>query len=232
MAQIASSYAEAPAAQPTSAYAPTETDTPSAAAFGQALRDAGYDAPTNAETAGDDSTDAADSRNNGKDDGLAPGRKRKGEAASGLLGLFAGRPPERLSLHGRSDREGGLGDLVGGGAGRLAPGPTATVDGPASADLDSFADLLDRAAALAPVQLKQVFQLSLGGASLPVSAVETVRQPDGSLAVTLQADNQAVTQVRASLETLRRRLQARGVALANLSVEGEFAPDVPQQDTA
>jgi hypothetical protein len=57
------------------------------------------------------------------------------------------------------------------------------------------------------------------------------RQPDGSLSMTLGTDNEAVTQVRAALDTLRRRLEARGVQLAALTAEGEPA-GVQGQDTA
>lgn len=206
-------------------------------AFQAALRDAGGDA-----RAAEGRSDRTESRDEDDQDGQGrDGRKRRkgagegkadapppGAAKGGLGGLQAmlGRP----KLQDMSDKS-GLAALTanpggGGGAGE-AEAPSA----PGGPDLAVFAQMLEDAAARAQVAApNQAIQVTLNDARGSLEGVSIARLPDGSLSMTLQASPGAVTEVTRTLESLRRRLEAKGVTLGELKLaeEGEArGPDAP-----
>lgn len=208
---------------PNTGYDPRIPDTGAGAAFQQALQDA---------DPSDDSDPQADEGGDGDGETPSTDRRRGSGDGSGLGGALAalvgGAPHHAQALRGRGGTEGRQGALGGLGA-STSEGPQLQPARAGGVDLDAFADLLDRAAAQAPLSAIQTFQLALGDPRAPVNSVSMTRLPDGTLSMTLGADNEAVTEVRAALESLRRRLEARGVPIAALTAEGANA-GVERQD--
>ena len=95
-------------------------------------------------------------------------------------------------------------------------------------DLQSFAQMLDKVWVGDFANGAKAMQVRFLDQSLPMSAMQMVRLPDGAMSVTLAASGQAVPQVSKTLETLRRRLEARGLDVVDLRVEADKGDD-PQQ---
>ena len=162
-------------------------------------------------------------------EGSATGRKRKGGDA-GLMSLLGLKEPPRGASHGgsallarpaRDRKEGaleGVGAEPGGSAAMTTPG-SEVAPGASAVDPAAFAEMVEQAAARglqggadAPIT---VAMNSLGS---PLQAFQLARLPDGSLSLALQAEAGAVPEVSRSLETLRRRLEARGLSLGEIRV--------------
>jgi len=95
-------------------------------------------------------------------------------------------------------------------------------------DLQSFAQMLDKAWVGDFANGAKAMQVRFLDQSLPMTAVQMVRLPDGAMSVTLAASGQAVPQVSKTLETLRRRLEARGLDVVELKVEADKGDDQQQ----
>ena len=212
---------EAPSPSDASRYDDPRTDS-RGDAFQAALRDAGGDA-----RAAEGQDARIDRRDEDDDDPQQDDRKRdkdegKSSAApSGLGGLQA--LLGRAKLQDASDRS-GLAALTPDSGGRSVVGEAEPVAAPGGPDLQVFAQMLEDAAARAQTTPPgQAIQVMLNDAQVPLEGVTVARLPDGSLSMTLQASPGAVTEVTRTLESLRRRLEARGVTLGELKLAGEGA---------
>lgn len=217
---------------PSRRYAPAQSD--SGDAFNAALRDAnrGVDREEEPSARRADKRDEDDKRKKRKGEGEAPAA---GAARAGAKGA-----PAPLQAHARApDEKQGKADILSG----LTPHPggaqhAEAVQGPAGADAvdpAAFAQMLEQAAAraetLAPGQTLQVRFTDL---RVPLEGVAVTRLPDGSLGMTLTAGPNATPEVSKALETLRRRLEARGINLGELKLaeEDDLAPEAVERSSA
>ena len=173
---------------------------------------------------------AADDPRSEDDDageGSTAGRKRKG-GDGGLMSLLGLREPPSGAPHAAAgalaraprDRKDGALEGVGTQAGGSTAGADAageTAAGGSTVDAAAFAEMVEQAAARglqggtdAPITV------ALNDARSPVQAFQLARLPDGSLSLSLQAEAGAVPEVSRSLETLRRRLEGRGLSLGEI----------------
>jgi hypothetical protein len=187
----------------------------------------------------DDHRDPDEVRRSDRKDGDDKKKRRKGEgdaSASAAAGAgegggghvqARGRDPE-----GKTDILSGLMQHPGGlvAAASDEPPPPANEVDPAQ-----FAQMLEQAAARAePLQPNQVIQVRFTDLSSPLQEVQVSRLPDGSLGMTVAATDAAVPEVSRSLETLRRRLEAKGVNLGELKMaeEKDLAPEAVEAATS
>lgn len=134
-------------------------------------------------------------------------------------------PQRREALTFKADmEEAGKVDIVPGQADRsqAAPAtePAAVLPG-SPVDLTTFAAMLDRAWIASFADGAKAVQVRFLEQAWPMTALSLVRLPDGALSLTLAASGHAVPQVSKTLESLRRRLEARGLDIAELQVEAD-----------
>lgn len=134
-------------------------------------------------------------------------------------------PLRREALTFKADmEEAGKVDIVSGQADRsqAAPAtePAAVMPG-SPVDLAAFAAMLDKAWTASGPNGPQAMQVRFLEQAWPMTGVQLVRLPDGALSLTLAASGHAVPQVSRTLEGLRRRLEARGLDIADLKLEAE-----------
>lgn len=133
---------------------------------------------------------------------------------------------ERLTFRADSEEAGKV-DIVAGQADRTLAAPTvpaAAVQPGSPVDLAAFSAMLDKAWAVASPDGPKALQVRFLEQAWPMTGVQLVRQPDGALSVTLAASGLAVPQVSRTLEGLRKRLEARGLDIADLKLEAEDEP--------
>jgi hypothetical protein len=133
---------------------------------------------------------------------------------------------ERLTFKADSEEAGKV-DIVPGQADRTQAAPTvpaAAVQPGSPMDLAAFSAMLDKAWAVATPDGPKALQVRFLEQAWPMTGVQLVRQPDGALSVTLAASGLAVPQVSRTLEGLRKRLEARGLDIADLKLEAEDEP--------
>ena len=201
-------------------------DAPARDAFQDALRQADSDQSEGPDPSSDeDRADEADGEHREAGDQLVDPRKSKkiaggrtaAPALAELLGLHAGFS-HILARASQSQTDGAPIARPETGLAGSSPS-TSTGQAGAPVNFDAFADMLQQIAVdpHPAVALTQSFQVMLGDANPAVTQVEMTRLPDGSLAMTLGTDSQSVSEVRSTLDALRRRLEARGVPIATLS---------------
>lgn len=93
-----------------------------------------------------------------------------------------------------------------------------------AADIEAFASAMDRAWALAGGDRKAL-ALGLSDKTSLLTGLGLARGPDGALSLTLAARPEATPEVTKALEALRRRLEVRGLTLADLFVEADDGLD-------
>jgi hypothetical protein len=200
--------------------------------FQQALRDADSQAddavadrrpdPDRVSDHGDDDQDHEETPGDDRKKRKGLGERRGVGLLTGRLGLPAGAMRAFTAVGPRpaSGAPSGLGQPDNSFAMMVTP----SAENATRLDLGEFAELLEKFAANAGPTASQSFQILLGDAQTPLTGVGMTRLADGSLAITLGTDSQAVAEVRSALESLRRRLQARGLSIGELTVDAAFAP--------
>lgn len=93
-----------------------------------------------------------------------------------------------------------------------------------AADIEAFASAMDRAWALAGGDRKAL-AVGLADKSSLLTGLGLARAPDGALSLTLAARPDATPEVTKALEALRKRLEVRGLTLADLFVEADDGLD-------
>ena len=166
----------------------------------------------------------------GGDEARPGARKRKAAEGGGLASLLGAKgAPHGLdalsTLRGRKEEPGGALaglDAYTGGAGSAAAG-AAEAQGASPADLSAFTQMMEAAAVRAQAaQEGAPVTVSLNDAGALLQGFQVVRSADGALSFTLQAAPGAAEEVSRSLDTLRRRLEARGLSLGELKLaEGD-----------
>lgn len=97
--------------------------------------------------------------------------------------------------------------------------PGATV-----ADIEAFTAAMDKAW-LASGGDRKALALGVADKASTLTGLGLSRAPDGSLSLTLAARPDATPELTKALETLRKRLEVRGLALADLFVEADDGLD-------
>lgn len=133
---------------------------------------------------------------------------------------------ERLTFQADTEEAGKV-DIVMGQADRSQAAPAvapAAVQPGSPMDLSTFAAMLDKAWAVSSPEGTKGLQVRFLEPAWPMTAVQLVRQPDGALSVSLAVSGFAAPQVSRSLEGLRKRLEARGLSIGDLTLESEDEP--------
>lgn len=102
--------------------------------------------------------------------------------------------------------------------------------GATGAEIDAFAAAMEKAWLAAGDKTKGV-AMGLSDRGSPLTGLGLARGADGSLSLTLAAHPHATPEVTKALEALRKRLEVRGLALADLQVEaddGDFERLIPK----
>ncbi|MGR4862172.1 hypothetical protein [Caulobacter sp. LARHSG274] len=122
------------------------------------------------------------------------------------------------------------------GVAATAHGATApvVVQLPASAggaEIEAFAAAMEKAWLAAGGDKTRGLAMGLADRGSPLTGLGLARGADGSLSLTLAAHPHATPEVTKALEALRKRLEVRGLALADLQVEaddGDFERLIPK----
>jgi len=122
-----------------------------------------------------------------------------------------------------------------GGPGPAAQGATDPVviqlpAGATGAEIEAFAAAMEKAWLAAGDKTKGL-AMGLSDRGSPLTGLGLARGADGSLSLTLAARPNATPEVTKALEALRKRLEVRGLALADLQVEaddGDFERLIPK----
>ncbi len=197
--------------------------------------EAGRDPRTDAFRAALHEVDRGDAREDDEDgarngDDARPGGARKRKAGEGgglasLLGLKA--PPHGLGgpvslKETKEDADGALAGLGAYTGGSASAGPAAEAEGASPADLSAFTQMMEAAAVRAQAAAEGApITVSLNDAGSMLESFQVSRSADGSLNFTLQAAPGSAEEVSRSLDTLRRRLEARGLSLGGLQMSAD-----------
>jgi hypothetical protein len=102
--------------------------------------------------------------------------------------------------------------------------------GATGAEIEAFAAAMEKAWLAAGDKTKGV-AMGLSDRGSPLTGLGLARGADGSLSLTLAAHPNATPEVTKALESLRKRLEVRGLTLADLQVEaddGDFERLIPK----
>lgn len=102
--------------------------------------------------------------------------------------------------------------------------------GATGAEIEAFAAAMEKAWLAAGGDKAKGVALGLADRGSPLTGLCLARGADGSLSLTLAAHPNATPEVTKALEALRKRLEVRGLALADLQVEaddGDFERLIP-----
>ncbi|SFJ68505.1 hypothetical protein [Caulobacter sp. UNC279MFTsu5.1] len=103
--------------------------------------------------------------------------------------------------------------------------------GAAGAEIEAFAAAMEKAWLAAGGNASKGVAMGLADRGSPLTGLGLARGADGSLSLTLAAHPHATPEVTKALEALRKRLEVRGLALADLQVEaddGDFERLIPK----
>jgi len=103
--------------------------------------------------------------------------------------------------------------------------------GATGAEIEAFAAAMEKAWLAAGGDKGKGVALGLADRGSPLTGLGLARGADGSLSLTLAAHPNATPEVTKALEALRKRLEVRGLALADLQVEaddGDFERLIPK----
>lgn len=152
-----------------------------------------------------------------------PERTPEGAAAGALAGRGQGAGGELAAQDAKTADTGGPG--LGPVAGRTG-GAEPTVAQTAAGQIDqaAFAAAMESAARGAtPADASAKVTLAFNDPFAPLTAMAVTRAPDGALTLALSAQPHALNQVNRSLETLRQRLNDRGLPVGDIGVSDETA---------
>lgn len=103
--------------------------------------------------------------------------------------------------------------------------------GATGAEIDAFAAAMEKAWLAAGGDKTKGVAMGLADRGSPLAGLGLARGADGSLSLTLAAHPNATPEVTKALEALRKRLEVRGLTLADLRVEaddGDFERLIPK----
>ncbi|MDR6532527.1 hypothetical protein J2800_003285 [Caulobacter rhizosphaerae] len=103
--------------------------------------------------------------------------------------------------------------------------------GATSAEIEAFAAAMEKAWLAAGGNASKGVAMGLADRGSPLTGLGLARGADGSLSLTLAAHPNATPEVTKALEALRKRLEVRGLTLADLQVEaddGDFERLIPK----
>jgi hypothetical protein len=103
--------------------------------------------------------------------------------------------------------------------------------GATGAEIEAFAAAMEKAWLAAGGNASKGVAMGLADRGSPLTGLGLARGADGSLSLTLAAHPNATPEVTKALEALRKRLEVRGLALADLQVEaddGDFERLIPK----
>jgi len=103
--------------------------------------------------------------------------------------------------------------------------------GATGAEIEAFAAAMEKAWLAAGGASSKGVAMGLADRGSPLTGLGLVRGADGSLSLTLAAHPNATPEVTKALEALRKRLEVRGLTLADLRVEaddGDFERLIPK----
>jgi hypothetical protein len=103
--------------------------------------------------------------------------------------------------------------------------------GATSAEIEAFAAAMAKAWLAAGGNASKGVAMGLADRGSPLTGLGLARGADGSLSLTLAAHPNATPEVTKALEALRKRLEVRGLTLADLQVEaddGDFERLIPK----
>jgi hypothetical protein len=125
----------------------------------------------------------------------------------------------------------GVGGLTSAGQGAAEPVIIPLPAGATGSEIEAFAAAMEKAWLAAGGDKTKGVAMGLADRGSPVTGLGLARGADGSLSLTLAAHPHATPDVTKALETLRKRLEVRGLALADLQVEaddGDFQRLIPK----
>lgn len=103
--------------------------------------------------------------------------------------------------------------------------------GATGAEIEAFAAAMEKAWLAAGDKASKGVAMGLADRGSPLTGLGLARGADGSLSLTLAAHPNATPEVTKALEALRKRLEVRGLTLADLQVEaddGDFERLIPK----
>lgn len=103
--------------------------------------------------------------------------------------------------------------------------------GATGAEIEAFAAAMEKAWLAAGGNASKGVAMGLADRGSPLTGLGLARGADGSLSLTLAAHPNATPEVTKALEALRKRLEVRGLTLADLQVEaddGDFERLIPK----
>lgn len=103
--------------------------------------------------------------------------------------------------------------------------------GATGAEIEAFAAAMEKAWLAAGAAGSKGVALGVADRGSPLTGLGLARGADGSLSLTLAAHPNATPEVTRALEALRKRLEVRGITLADLQVEaddGDFERLIPK----
>jgi hypothetical protein len=103
--------------------------------------------------------------------------------------------------------------------------------GATGAEIEAFAAAMEKAWLAAGGNTSKGVAIGLSDRGSPLTGLGLARGADGSLSLTLAAHPNATPEVTKALETLRKRLEVRGLTLADMLVEaddGDFERLIPK----
>ena len=125
----------------------------------------------------------------------------------------------------------GVGGPAAAGQGTGEPVIVQLPAGATGSEIEAFAAAMEKAWLAAGGDKTKGVAMGLADRGSPLTGLGLARGADGSLSLTLAAHPHATPEVTKALETLRKRLEVRGLALADLQVEaddGDFERLIPK----